>query len=464
MRRIIRVLAAWCGISILMVDPQLSHAAGFRVYDQGASATAQSNAFTAQADDASALYYNPAGLTQLRKPEFYGGFNLLGGGTNFTSPTGVKAHGDFGGSVSWPPTGNIYLVAPIPERFVKNHKLVVGIGLVGPPFGVNYRYPTDGPFNTATVTASLPLLDIKPTVAYRLTDSVSVGVGLDIYTFSSFIGEGHYEQKFIGSGPLAGQQVEVNGSDTSLGFNVSLMYTPQAFMKIIKDPVTEEEIAKPQVSIGLIYRSQTTLHLDGNLLVNGAAISPASTTAVLPQVITGGVAIWPVREMDREWKLEMDIDYTGWKSLRNININTPAGTTPVPTNWRSTFTVMTGTEYKFLNPVWLQNWDVALRAGYWFSQTPVPDATYNPAVPDSDGHSISVGAGALCKGGGKFLGLWECGPRARSGIRPSAWGLDLAYQALLYEQRTITGNLNPTVNGTYNTVYHVGSVNFRVMW
>jgi long-chain fatty acid transport protein len=174
---------------------------------------------------------------------------------------------------------------PIPERFTKD-KLVVGIGLVGPPFGVKYRWPNDGPFNTTTVTASLPLLDIKPTVAYQLTDSLSVGVGMDIYTFSSFIGEGQYEQKFVGSGPLAGQQVEVNGSDTSLGFNLSLMYTPQAFMKTIKDPITEEEVSKPQVSIGLVYRSQATLHLNGNLLVNGAAISSASTTAVL-RIVNG---------------------------------------------------------------------------------------------------------------------------------------------------------------------------------
>ena len=43
-----------------------AHAAGFRIYDQGAAAAGQSDAFTAQADDASAVYYNPAGMTQIR--------------------------------------------------------------------------------------------------------------------------------------------------------------------------------------------------------------------------------------------------------------------------------------------------------------------------------------------------------------------------------------------------------------
>lgn len=467
MRRIVRAAAAAASliISAFLMEPRLSEGSGFRVYDQGASATAQSNAFTAQADDASAIYYNPAGLTQLRRTEFYAGFNLIGGGTNFTSPTGVQANGNFGGTVLWPPTGNFYFAVPVPENIIK-HKTVVGLGVIGSPFGVNYRWPTNGPFNTATVTAALPLLDIKPTVAVQLTPSVSVGVGMDIYTYASFLGQGHYEQKFIGSpGFFSGQQVELNGTDTSLGFNLSLMYTPEALMKKIKNPLTEEEVLKPQVSVGLIYRSQTTQHLDGNMLVNGATVSSISTTAVLPQVITGGVAIWPIREMNNDWKLELDIDYTGWKSFRNININSSAfGTIPVPTNWRSNFTVMIGTEYKFIDPAWLHNWDVALRAGYWFAQSAVPDATFNPAVPDSDNHSISVGTGTLCKGPGKFLGLWECGPQSRSAWRPSAWGLDLAYQALLYEQRTITGNNNPTVNGSYSTVYQIGSVNLRVMW
>ena len=39
---------------------------------------------------------------------------------------------------------------------------------------------------------------------------------------------------------------------------------------------------------------------------------------------------------------------------------------------------------------------------------------------------------------------------------------DLAYQAILYENRTVAGNINPTVNGTYRTTLHVGSINLRV--
>jgi long-chain fatty acid transport protein len=46
-------------------------------------------------------------------------------------------------------------------------------------------------------------------------------------------------------------------------------------------------------------------------------------------------------------------------------------------------------------------------------------------------------------------------------------GLDLAYKALLYETRTVTGNQNPiaipgSINGTYHTTFHVGSIALRV--
>ena len=69
-----------------------------RIQGQGAAASAMSNAFSAQADDPSALHYNPAGMTQLQGMQFMVGALASGGSTNFTSPTGVTARGDRNGS------------------------------------------------------------------------------------------------------------------------------------------------------------------------------------------------------------------------------------------------------------------------------------------------------------------------------------------------------------------------------
>ena len=54
-------MALGLGIALLGATGS-AQAAGFKVNEQGAKAMAMANAFTAQADDPSALYYNPAGL------------------------------------------------------------------------------------------------------------------------------------------------------------------------------------------------------------------------------------------------------------------------------------------------------------------------------------------------------------------------------------------------------------------
>ena len=441
--------------------PTMASAGAFRIFDQSASGTAQGGAFVAQADDPSAIFFNPAGMTQLRGVQTSFGFMFIGGGTSYTSPAGATAHGDFGGTIALPPPFNLYMSANLKDLgFAALGNLSAGIGVVS-PFGILYRYPDDGPFSTAVTRQSLPLIDIKPTLAYKLSDQLSIGVGADIYTFASFWGSGQSVTKFNSSGgpglPPPGTRMEVNGGDTAAGFNLSLLYTP-----------FRNEDGKPLANVGFIYRSQATMHLTGNLLANGGLVADASTTLVLPQVFTGGISVWPIRDRHHEWKLELDVDMTGWKSVRNTDVHLSNGATiPFPQNWRNTYTTMIGTEYKWLGLEALPAWEVALRGGYWHSQTPIPDSSFLPTIPDADQHAVSVGMGFLCKGGGRFLGVIECGSAEGGILRPKALGLDLAYQAIFYENRTVSGNLNPVaipgvVNGTYQTTFHVGMINIRV--
>lgn len=254
--------------------------------------------------------------------------------------------------------------------------------------------------------------------------------------------------------------MEISGKDTAAGFNVSLLYTP-----------LNNDAGKPLANIGLVYRSQATLHLEGDLRANGTRIARTQTTLVLPQVFTGGMALWPVRDQDHEWKLELDVDYTGWKSFRKLDLQLSNGTTiPFPQDWQNVITLMLGTEYKWLRPAALPEWELAMRLGYAYGQSPVPDQHYNPTLPaDADNHSITVGGGFLCKGHGKFLGLFVCGNPEAQGFFPKAIGLDLAYQAILYESRTVSGAESPigipgTLDGTYQTTFHIGSINLRVMF
>ena len=425
-----------------------------RLQGQSASAAAMGNAFVAQADDPSALHYNPAGMTQLHGFQTLFGTSLIGGTTQFTSPSGAQATGDRNGSLAYPPPGHVYLVANLKDLgFAALGDFSAGIGLNN-PFGSLTRYPNDGPFRSALTFTTLPLLDIKPTIAYKLNDQLSFGLGADIYTFSGLFGEGHLEQKSVWPGGLgipAGSLVEINGSDTTAGFNVSLLYTPY-----------RNSEGKPLVNIGMVYRSQATFHLTGNFLANGTSIAGTAATFVLPQVYSGGIAVWPVRTPDREWKLEFDVDYVGWKSNRTLDIHLTNGTVlPFPQNWQSGYTAMVGTEYRWLRLASLPDWDVALRAGYMNQQTQVPDRTFNPGVPSANTHIPSVGIGFACHEHGYFLGLIRCGELGIGPLKPKLFAIDLSYQAAFYEVRTVTGNQNPTVNGRYDTLIHAGSLSLR---
>lgn len=432
-----------------------------RIQGQGTAASGMGNAFAAQADDPSALHYNPAGMTQLRGVQFMAGGLLSGGTTTFTSSaTGEHSTGDRNGTVAWPAPGHFFMTAGLKDLGVTAlGDVTVGVG-VTIPFGSAGRYPEDGPLRFKTTFAAMPLLDIKPTVAYRVTQDLSLGLGADIYTFTGLLGEGHLEKQFISPGGSAapffgarGSKAELNGKDTAAGFNVSLLYT--ALRNADEQPIA---------NIGVVYRSQATLHLTGGVLVDGAKTSEASATLVLPQVISGAIAVWPVRTGEREWKLELDVDYVGWKSVRNLDVHFADGRTfPQPQNWRSTYTVMVGTEYRWLRLSSWPDWELAFRAGYTHSPTQVPDLSFDPSTPSADVHIASVGFGLFCKEGGSFLGLARCGDLGIGPIKPKGIGLDFSYQTSIYEQRTVTCECPlPVVNGLYKTTYHTGGFSIRM--
>lgn len=453
-RHVIHQLA-WAIVAVLFMGT-VGYAQTPRIQGQGAAASGMGNAFAAQADDPSALHYNAAGITQLSGVQFMAGSSFIGGPTEFRNAAGVTTSGDRGGSAAWPPPSHFYVTANLKDLgFNALSNVTVGLG-VNNPFGSLSRYPNDGPFRSAVTFVQLPLIDIKPTIAYKLNDQLSFGLGVDIYTFADIFGEGHLEQKTncATACPLLGlpanSNLELNGNDTAAGFNASMLYTP-----------LRNADGKPIANIGIVYRSQATLHLNGEFRANGALVSNAQATFVLPQIISGAIAIWPVRDKEREWKLEMDVDYVGWKSNRNLDVRlSNGGTIPQPQQWTPAYTVMIGTEYKWLKLEQLPDWEIALRGGYMNQQTQVPDSTFNPGIPSANVHVPGIGLGVLCKENGTFLGM-KCGNFGIGKVTAKGIGLDLSYQAAFFENRTIAGNQNPTVDGTYQTFIHVGNVSLR---
>ena len=184
----------WLAYSVMWIFavmcPTVTMAQAIRLQPQGAAAAGQGNAFVAQADDASAIHFNPAGLTQVEGVQSIVGSTLMGGSIKYKSPAGLDTRGDFGGSILSPPPSHFYLSANLGALSASTvSPVTLGLGLIS-SFGSNTRYPVDGPFNSAITTAALPLIDIKPTVAYKLNDQLAIGVSADIYTFASFLGRG----------------------------------------------------------------------------------------------------------------------------------------------------------------------------------------------------------------------------------------------------------------------------------
>jgi long-chain fatty acid transport protein len=434
--------------------PYSLFAEGFRVFDHGAAATGQGAAFSAQADNPSAVHYNPAGMTQLEGIQFSTGTLLLGGSLQFKSDLGPKVKGSLGKTVSNPPPSTMFLTAHLSALGLTNlPNWTVGVGLTS-PFALQVQYPDNSLIAPISTMAALPLIDIKPTLAYKLNDYLAIGGGIDIYTFADFLGEGHGEiQQNAAPGNAfgipAGTGLEANGSDTALGFNASLLWTPyrnaQGF---------------PRLNVGFVYRNGADLDLKGDFLAGGARLAGAQTTIELPDVYTWAIAGWPIRNTEREWKVEVDVEYADWSDFEDLNLNLSNGATiPQRRNYGDAWVVLVGTEYVLLSPNFLPRWDVSFRSGYVRSETPVPSRTLDPSNPDSDFNAFSVGLGFLCHSGGHFLGVLPC-----TGLGGKAIGLDLAYQVLLYEARHIKNNQQPLLNGTWDTTIHVGAVSLRLMF
>ena len=148
-------------------------ASGFRLADQDAFATARGEAFVATADNASAIYYNPAGLTQLEGVNFRGGVYGIYLDPTFSPPSGAAN------------SGSTYHIehqwAAVPQFFAtytpEDWPLSFGLGVYS-PYGGNMDWPQDTGFRTVATGGSLTYVTINPVVALKLAPGLSIAGGV----------------------------------------------------------------------------------------------------------------------------------------------------------------------------------------------------------------------------------------------------------------------------------------------
>jgi long-chain fatty acid transport protein len=322
---------------------------GVRIPNQDAEAIARGNAFVATADNPAALYYNPAGITQLEGQNLQvGSLFYLNIYADYESPSGQHFE-------------NNHKVIPVPDFdyvfSLKSLPLSFGLGVYA-PFGLSMEWPGDVPFRNAGLKAALNYVTINPVVAWRPVPTLSIAAGP---TFN------YSEAELIQGVLVSPFQLRFKGHDWAYGFNAGLMWQPH-----------------PMWSFGAKYFSQTTQDYSGAATFSPSMPllpPPMETQAHLdfPQIVCGGVSFRPTTN----WNIEVDVDWTDWDRVKSLVIDN-IGTTPL--NWQSSWFYEVGVTRQLGKGYYAS-------AGYFFSQASTPTEYFAPLVPDSALHVGSLGVG-----------------------------------------------------------------------
>jgi long-chain fatty acid transport protein len=385
-----------CTVALAMavgVGVPRAFALGFKNPDQDARATGQGEAFVAQADDASAIYYNPAGLTQIR------GTEITSGGMIIFPDSQLKGGGAGAEMNTMSVLPHLYMATDLgarqsPWRF--------GLGF-NVPFGNAAQFAENGPFRYLVTRASMAVFNIQPTVAYQVNDHLSLGAGVNIYDAFTALSQ------HINASPFADGHFHFDGDGLAVGGTAGLMW------KIT-----------PQHTIGVVYRSPFSVNFKGKTDLNtilGQQSVPGDASIQFPQSIAGGYAFRPIKQL----KLEADIEWTNWETLNKLVLHAPAsmanGTT-IPFNWKDSIFYEFGAQYE-VNDRW------TVRGGYIYSENTVPNSTFSPSVPDSNRHIFSVGLGYAAT---------------------TRLSVDVVYQYSLSDDRTV--NNGTAASGTWTSDGH----------
>jgi long-chain fatty acid transport protein len=427
--------------------PSAAFGLGIRIADQDPFATARGNAFTATADNPSAIYYNPAGITQLDGNNFRIGAYGISFETDYITPDGTAFD-----------TKEELQIAP---QFYYSFKpesqpLALGLGIYS-PFGFSIEYPDNVPFRTLARDGAIRFLTINPVFAFQITESLSIAVGATI----------NYAEAEFGRGILApGDRFSFEGSGVGYGFNAGLLWKPHrmhSFGVNYRSPVkihftghssanfTNEQISQFEAANAQITAAnaairaiQTQFAPFGPDVVNAVLASFGLPSEQIPLVQTS----FPEEDADAEfqfpqnivfgysfrpndsWNFEFNIDWTDWDNLNTVTLNQQlSGPIALPFNWESSFFYEFGVTHYMCH-------GLHASLGYIYSENSVPEVSFNPVVPDSDRHIFSVGFGQK--------------------LEHLSW--DIAYQLAYGPSREIENNT--LANGKYEFLSHAITVAF----
>ncbi len=347
-------------------------AAGFQLMEQNASGLGNAYAGSAAvAENASTIFYNPAGMTQLQSREVSFGLAAVKTSFKFTdngsSVSNLAGTGDGGDAGTWGYIPNGY------ASWAYNNDWYFGIGL-GAPFGLKTEYSRPWVGAAQAISFDVKTYNLNPSVAYRVNTALSVGGGLNWQRLTA----DYVRLLTVTSATGVASPLTLALTGESWGWNVGALFT-----------------VSPQTKVGVSYRSAVNYDLTGNINVNGpsaatnaATTSSAKATLKIPDVFI----LSATQQVSDKWELLGDVSWTGWSSIPKLDVIRTSGASSgaiaqtLDTDLRDTWRVAAGANYRLSS-------DMKLKFGVAYDQTPVKGPeTRLVSLPDNDRTWLSTGA------------------------------------------------------------------------
>jgi long-chain fatty acid transport protein len=390
----------------------------------------------AQDYDATSAFLNPAALPFVPGYDASLGASLIIPNISYSGANGSSAE-----LKSIPVlVPNFAVSAPI----VKD-RLTAGLA-VESPYGGDYQFSDTGPMRYLVTKAILDMVDITPSVGYKVTDTISVGGSLHYYDLFDLNRDNAINENALNFAlghpqPSTDAAADLQGTGQKLGYGASIYWKPT-----------------DQHSFGLTYRSQETLNVTGTAslsglnglasqgLFGGSTFSTADRVAiVIPATLQLG---WSFKPNSR-WNIEADAAWYGWSAFHSLTVYFPNATAQQqavlganaengaygePKNWYNVTSGAIGAEYKATD-------NLKLRAGYAYMPPTGPTSTWQPEEMDLTRHEIAVGAG----------------------LATSLVDIDLTYMFIILPSTNINNLVGTTsgtpIDGSWSGVAHLVALN-----
>ncbi len=382
-------------------------AAGFALIEQSVKGLGSSYAgVSASAEDATTIFYNPAGMTRLKGREFIAGLHMIEPSVRFNN-TASSISPSFGGAaLTGNDGGDGGVTGFIPNLYYSQelqNGYWVGLG-INAPFGLSTVYDSNWKGRYQAVESKIKTLNINPSLAYRFNENLSLGGGVNLQYIEAKLTQavdytavclgvfGGAACTAQGLGVATLQSASTTGysdntaSDWGTGYNAGLLYE-----------------FDPQTRIGLAYRSDVKYKATGKgdftipSAVSGAGggIGPTVSAIFADAAITTYITLPETlslsgyQQLNNRWAIMADVTRIRWSRIPEVRINfnnSLKSDSVERLNWKNSTRYSVGANYLF-NERW------TLRTGIAYDQTPIYQTTDRTArLPDNDRRWLSFGA------------------------------------------------------------------------